>query len=300
MTLNKNFFNYPTHSEYDKEWGVVLSAYGQTIVAPNSHYPPLQHPKSHEFSVKRLRRITEYQIVYITNGEGHFKCENGINCGIKAGTIFLLFPGVLHQYYPNKHTGWTEYYVGIKGHFVDSIFNNGFILAEKPILEIGIHEELVQLYNEIFEVLEKGMMGCQQTAAGMVWHLLSKVLFLEKNKLISTSIERLIKSVKIYASEKIAEKIDWRQVSSEHGVSYSKLRKEFKAYVGMSPGQFHLQLRINQAKLMLAQTIEPIKYISDSLGFQNEYYFNFFFKKKTGIAPGIYRNLSSGKIDSLS
>lgn len=295
MALRENFFSYPTYSENDKKWGVVVTALGHTNVLPNTSYPPLQHPKNHQFSSKKSRRVTEYQIIYITSGEGYFESENGIKHDIKTGTIFLLFPGVLHRYYPNKYTGWTEYYVGINGHFIDSIVKKGFLSADKSVLEVGVHEKLVELYNEIFQVVENGMIGYQQSAAGIVWHLLSEVLFQEKNKIISSSIEQLIKSVKIYTSEKIADKIDWRRVSKKHGVSYSKLRKEFKAYVGMSPGQFQLQLRINLAKLMLSQTIEPIKHIADSLGFQNEYYFNTIFKKKTGTAPGTFRNISSGK-----
>jgi AraC-like DNA-binding protein len=294
MILKENFFNYPTYSEFDTKWGVVLTALGHTHILPNAIYPPLPHPKHHQFSVQKSRRVTEYQIIYITSGEGYFESENGIKSRIKPGTVFLLFPGILHRYYPDKNTGWTEYYVGINGRYIDAMVKEGFLSVDKPIFEIGVHEKLVQRYNKIFQLVENGMVGYQQFAAGIVWHLLGEILFLERNKTIDSTTEQLIQSVKIYVTEKIAEKIDWYAVSRQHGVSYSKLRKEFKAYVSMSPGQYQLQLRINQAKLMLSQTIEPIKFIATSLGFQNEYYFNTIFKKKTGTAPGIYRNSSRG------
>ena len=155
MVLKENFFNYPAYSENDKKWGVVVTALGHTNVLPNTSYPPLQHPKSHQFSSKRCRRVTEYQIIYITSGEGHFESENGIKCHIKAGTIFLLFPGILHRYYPNRYTGWTEYYVGINGRFIDQIFKEGFLSVDRPVFEIGVHEKLVQLYNEIFQIINE-------------------------------------------------------------------------------------------------------------------------------------------------
>lgn len=294
MILKKDFFNYPAYSEFDMKWGVVVTASGHTHISPNSDYPPLLHPKSHQFSPQKSRRVTEYQIIYITAGEGYFESENGVKSLIKPGTIFLLFPSVLHRYYPDKKTGWTEYYVGVNGHHIDTMVKQGFLSVDKPIFEIGIHEKLILLYNEIFQLVEHGMVGYQQSAAGIVWHLLGEVLFLERNKTIDSSTEQLIKSVKIYVTEKITKKIDWYEVSRQHGVSYSKLRKEFKAYVGMSPGQYQLQLKVNQAKLMLSQTIEPIKSIATSLGFQNEYYFNTTFKKKTGVAPGAYRSSSNG------
>jgi AraC-like DNA-binding protein len=289
MILKENFFNYPTFSEFDTKWGVVVTALGRTHILPNSTYPPLLHPKNHQFSVHKSRRVTEYQIIYITAGEGYFESENGFKCHIKPGTVFLLFPGVLHRYFPKKNTGWTEYYVGVNGKHMDEMIKEEFLSVEKPVFEIGVHENLVQHYSELFKLVENGKAGYQQYAASIARHLLGEILYLERNKTVDSSTEQLIQSVKVYVTEKITEKIDWYEVARQHGVSYSKLRKEFKVYVDMSPGQYQLQLRINHAKIMLSQTIRPIKLIATSLGFQNEYYFNTIFKKKTGVAPGIYR-----------
>ncbi|WP_169734685.1 helix-turn-helix domain-containing protein [Maribacter antarcticus] len=58
--------------------------------------------------------------------------------------------------------------------------------------------------------------------------------------------------------------------------------------------QYQLQLRINEDKHLLSRTINPIKQIAPSLCFQNEYYFNTIFKKKTGTAPRAYWNSSYG------
>ena len=55
MAFKENFFYYPTYSEHDKKWGVVVTALGHTNVLPNSTYPPLLHPKSHQFSVQKSR-----------------------------------------------------------------------------------------------------------------------------------------------------------------------------------------------------------------------------------------------------
>lgn len=294
MTSVKNFYNYPAYSEFDLKWGLVLTALGYTHILPQTPYPPLLHPEKHQFSVQQSRRVTEYQIVYITAGEGSFESVNGIQHRIKPGTVFLLFPGVWHRYFPNKDTGWTEYYIGIKGKQIDTLVSEGFLSAEKPIFEIGIHQKLVQFYTEIFKLVDAGMAGYQQLAAGTAWHLLSELLFLERNKQVDSATEQLIQSVKICIHEKVSEKIDWHVLSRKQGVSYSKLRKEFKAYMDMSPGQYQLQLRINEAKRMLAQGRDPIKKIATALGFQNEYYFNTLFKKKTGLAPGAFRNSSIG------
>ena len=121
VLFKENFFYYPTYSEFDTKWGAVVTALGYTHILPNTNYPPLLHPENRQFSIHKSRRISEYQIIYITAGEGYFESENGIKHHIKPGTVFLLFPGILHRYYPKKDSGWTEYYVGIKGKHIDEM-----------------------------------------------------------------------------------------------------------------------------------------------------------------------------------
>ena len=145
MILKENFFNYPTYSDFDSKWGVVVTALGHTHILPNSIYPPLLHPKNHQFSKQKSRRVTEYQIIYITAGEGYFESENQIKYHIKPGMIILLFPGVLHRYHPDQKTGWTEYYVGINGPYIDSMISEGFLSIDKPVFDIGVNERLVKL-----------------------------------------------------------------------------------------------------------------------------------------------------------
>jgi transcriptional regulator GlxA family with amidase domain len=63
----------------------------------------------------------------------------------------------------------------------------------------------------------------------------------------------------------------------------------FKKYTGISPGQYHLQLRLIRAKELLISTDQSIKEISYDLGFQSIYYFSRIFKNKLGVSPSEIR-----------
>ena len=71
---------------------------------------------------------------------------------IKAGDIFLLFPGEWHTYGPLPNSKWKSYWIGFKGLNMDSRVANGFLSAEKPIYHVGYSAEIVALYNTAEDV----------------------------------------------------------------------------------------------------------------------------------------------------
>jgi len=53
-----------------------------------------------------------------------------------------------------------------------------------------------------------------------------------------------------------------------------------------------LELKLNEAKLLLSTTSLPIKEISYNLNFENPDYFPIFFKRRIGQTPSEYRNFA--------
>jgi AraC-like DNA-binding protein len=74
------------------------------------------------------------------------------------------------------------------------------------------------------------------------------------------------------------------------GRSESQTIRIFKRDWGTTPYRYLLDKRIELAKLYLNGSARSIKQIADELGFVDEFYFSDIFKKKTGLAPGRYRN----------
>ena len=58
--------------------------------------------------------------------------------------------------------------------------------------------------------------------------------------------------------------------------------------------QYQLMIRLDKAKELLCETTLPIGEIADQLGFRDPYYFARFFKAKTGMTAGEYRQTASG------
>ena len=140
---------YLNISRNDEAWGLVVTTAGYQAVAAHSSYPQAQHPESHIFDPGKGRVLKEYQLVYISRGEGCFESRSCRRQRIRAGTMILLFPGEWHTYEPDRATGWFEHWVGFRGGSVDAQVANGFFSPRSPVFDLGFSQTIIGMYEEI-------------------------------------------------------------------------------------------------------------------------------------------------------
>lgn len=284
-------FKYLLVSDKDKKFGLTINTVGFQPIAPNTVYPSTDHPKSYYFRPDKGRVLSEYQFVYISKGKGTFISENTKRLNITKGQIIILFPGQWHSYRPKNETGWNEYYIGFEGKIIDDLVGNGFISPQNQVLDVGINEDLVNLFSTAIKVAKEDKTASQQNLAGIVFNILGTILSLAQNKNFETKESaQKIERAKVIMLENIHKDIDIQGIARNLGVSYSLFRKEFKEYTGYAPAQYFQELKLRNAKEFLAETNLPIKEISYKLNFSSYEYFLSFFKKRVGFTPTEYRN----------
>ena len=289
-------FKYILVSDKDKKFGLTINTVGFQPIAPNTVYPSTDHPKSYYFRPDKGRVLSEYQFVYISKGKGTFISENTKRLNITKGQIIILFPGQWHSYRPKNETGWNEYYIGFEGKIIDDLVENGFISPQNQVLDVGINEDLVNLFSTAIKVAKEDKTASQQNLAGIVFNILGTILSLAQNKNFETKESaQKIERAKVIMLENIHKDIDIQGIARNLGVSYSLFRKEFKEYTGYAPAQYFQELKLRNAKEFLAETNLPIKEISYKLNFSSYEYFLSFFKKRVGFTPTEYRDLGRVK-----
>lgn len=78
-------------------------------------------------------------------------------------------------------------------------------------------------------------------------------------------------------------------LAREFGHSQRHFCRLFRLITGKTPGQTLIEARIDHAKKLLATSAMTITEISESLRYENIFYFSRQFKKVTGLAPTEYR-----------
>ena len=139
---------YLLANEQDNRWGVVVTTTGYQIIEPQTSYPPSNHPVRYLFSVEKGRLLNEYQLIYISRGDGQFVSASHKETSFEGGGKFiLLFPGEWHSYRPSPKTGWHEYWIGFTGPDIDRKVGTKFLDPHRPLFNVGYHEDIINLYK---------------------------------------------------------------------------------------------------------------------------------------------------------
>lgn len=286
---------YITSIEKESPWNLNVNTVGFEAIPAHSSYPTTGHPHGYYFDFEKGRVLQEFQLVYITQGEGVFASRLKTESTVNEGSLFLLFPGEWHTYKPNESTGWESYWVGFTGRFAQELFNDKPGYATSPVLNIGYDEEIVSLYKKILEISSNERPGYQNLLSGIVIHLLSYILYRDKNKnLNDKEVLSKIDKARLIIRERLDSTIYPEEIAASLNMSYTWFRRMFKKYTGLAPAQYIAQLKTQKAKEMLTTSNKTIKEIAFDLGFESIDYFSTQFRKQTGQTPTQFRAMGQG------
>jgi Transcriptional regulator containing an amidase domain and an AraC-type DNA-binding HTH domain len=293
-----NDIHYLESNYFKRNTGLTINTVGFQCIQPDSKYPLLEHPKDYFFNTEKGRVLSEYQMVYITKGDGTLLTNTSERIPISAGQLIINFPGQWHTYCPSKSHGWNEYYIGFSGHIIDNLIINSFLPKDKNVIDIGLNDELVQLFKSAIVVAKNNNESSQQHLMGIVMHMIGLILYEAGN--MGAEAEKsneLVTYAKIIMHENILGRIYPEEIATELNINYTTFRKIFKQHTGYPPAKYFQELKFQKAKKLLQETACSVKEIAFALKFSSAEAFETSFRKKTGFTPTKYRNNCRFKIE---
>jgi AraC family transcriptional regulator len=152
-----------------------------------------------------------------------------------------------------------------------------------------------KLKNEKWMAHLHGTIYSESLAIAMVIHLASnysrngKKIFAPKGKLSSTQLNNLYE----FTRSSINKNIKLSELATVVHMSEFHFARLFKQTTGISPYRFVLQLKIDQAKMLIKKEKKSCSDIAYMLNFSDQAHFSHVFKKVTGFSPRTFMNATA-------
>lgn len=223
----------------------------------------------------------DYVIHYILSGKGYFEVDNK-KYELHAGESFFIFPGSIVNYYADIKEPWTYAWINFNGTEAKRLISMT-AFAEHPVCPKTCYENIYRTF--IKEIREQ---YTEIYNSGLLRILLSKYIKDYPSKTINAGTDYLHIAKQYIAANLHHREFTVNELSEVVGLERSYLYRLFKQSEGVSIIEYIINLRLENAKLMLERGITQIKLVSYSSGYDNPLYFSNAFKKKYGISPRNY------------
>lgn len=245
------------------------------------------HPNPYFFTWEEGRALMDYHILIIEHGSGFLESQAAGRRMLRAGDAFIPFPGDWHRYRPGNKTGWTSWWIGLRGEYAQHLMST-FFSPERPVIPLHDCGKTISLFRQIGELLQGNPERHQGRVAALAARLIDDLQHCAKS-LHETARQDRIGKAKLTLLSRSQEEVDLEVLARELGISYSSFRREFKRETGIPPRQYLLGIRINRAKALLTGTDRTAADISNAIGFSSPGYFGRYFKQITGMSPRRFR-----------
>lgn len=251
---------YITTARYDSDWHSTI----------HSHY------------------FTE--LFYVIQGKGSFIIEN-ISFPVKADDLIIVNANVSHTEVSNDEDPLEYIALGIDGlqfQISEQEEENDYSVHNYRDYKHEILFYLKTLVQEIEQGDEENEHVCQNLLEVLIINMMRRT----KQDLIAAPAQKTSKEcifIEKYILDHYTEDVTLDTLSTLTFMNKYHLVHTFKKYKGVSPINFLIEKRIDEAKNLLESTNYSIAQISDIIGFSSQSYFSQLFRKITGQTPLQYR-----------
>ena len=242
----------------------------------------------------------EFEIIYIIDGTLHPKID-GVDLKVKKNELYFVQPGQQHEEFAED--GFVSFYY-IKCNFYGMDGKIAYITNDINSQVISNNKsEFNTIYKKMFKEVHSKKMGYWQILESLTLIVFCNILRIVNNKSNNDSLNYLgFDEYKPHYGNPIIDKtieymnanenkmLTIEELADSVHISPSYLFSLFKKQLNISPIKYMMSLKIDHAKIMLAQSDLSAKAIANYLGFDDYSHFCKVFKKNTEVTPLEYRN----------
>jgi AraC family transcriptional activator of pobA len=280
-----NNMKIPIHRMDDWFSGVYIKPFGIALSAVQEY--KISEPHRHDF----------YYCVLVDKGKMEMEVDFK-KVVLTDQTLFLSYPGQIHQIDSAQlESGW---FLAFDPSMLDEQLKNTLDQCLSEIILTPLSREqstglcifidnLFGIYNDPQHMFRQAITRSMVTA--LIYRLASIYLSIERFNLITHSarsieITRAFKQALRHNSKTIKKPSEFAE---KLNMTTSYLNDTVRSVTGFPVTYYIQQELMRQAQRLLSYSGLSVKEIGNTLGFEDEKYFNRLFSKVIGISPGAFR-----------
>jgi AraC-like DNA-binding protein len=241
-------------------------------------------------SSQSSKATDNYVIGYVFRGAGSFIDDSGRNFIYSPGDVFQRFPGVVHTV-----TCFTETcfgYLMVPPWIIEMIRLTSPGRYTIPVFASDVEPNNLRRHiSKIIDALEFAPKNELYRVLVDMQRLIAKLVYRPfKDSKVKFACRRLDKM--------ISTKLRLPDIADELGISYSLFRKMFSEEVGISPGRYQMNRRMECAYYLLATEKMLPQDVADRLEYPDVYSFARQFRKITGLKPEEVFETAASELES--
>lgn len=264
-------FKFYNAGNYNQEFGKSLPFFINNF----GYYRDVEK----EISVNRPNGRKDFQLIFVYKGK--LLVGNKI---LTEGQSYIFYPEdpQIYKYLPSENSKY--YWIHFTGNQTLELLKK-YDLHKGVIDANGLHEEINSLFSIINRAESKSNIEIPRFVVSIFKSILILIGTSKIEKKHFSRAEKILKDVNSTMTiDKIAEIYN---LTTEHFI------RLFKSYYGMTPTNYKITSRINQAKILLIETQLSTSDIAELCGYNDPLYFSRLFKKYVGTSPSVYRKQMS-------
>ncbi len=230
-------------------------------------------------------------LIYVIDGTVYVT-EDGTDYAVGAGELLFLKSGVHHYGRREIKKGTRWYYL----HFCDSagepecMRENCSARAFKKTA--ALPKQLSGLENSRIESLIERYIDYFYSDDPMrLWDINTRLFeLLTQIAVYNDSGESSLSDrICAYLQESYTEPFSASALEKEFFLSYKYMAAVFKREKNMTMQQYHKNIRINHARMLLGSTLMSVSEVAAAVGYSDALYFSRVFRESVGMCPSDYR-----------
>ena len=235
---------------------------------------------------------SSYLIHFVYSGQGFYQVGDK-TFPIHSGQLFLIYPDVETSYWTDDDNPWTYGWVGFSGFRAEYILNHMGFSPENLVISVENISPIRECIDKIMK-LHKITFSNELRRTSELLNIFSYII--ENSAITSESQYEYPKSTYAQAAMQYMvnnyhKRLKVADIANYIGVDRSYLSKSFREEYHVSPKEYLIRLRVEQASVLLRTTDKTISVIASEVGYYDPLAFCKVFKQQTGYNPTEYRNM---------